>query len=438
MISNPEQCFVWVWLPGETEPVVAGVLARDEKRFVFRYGRSYLARSNAIALNKRELPLGAEIINPIEPMILPSSIRDGSPDAWGRRVIMNRIFGKQGSDGHYADLDEMTYLLQSGSDRIGGLDFQESATTYVPRVSRAATLEELLEAASLVERGVPLSPELDQALNHGTSIGGARPKALIESAGAKYVAKFSASNDRVNVVKGEFVTMRLAALCGMDVAPVKLAHALGKDILLIERFDREHTQSGWTRKIMTSALTLFGLDEMLARYCSYELLTDIIRADFANPKRDLRELFSRLVFNILCSNTDDHGRNHAAFFDGKAYSLTPAYDICPQARTGTEASQAMRIIGGNNLSRLDVCLSAREKFLLSKADAASIIEHQLQVIGEAWKGVVQEAGLSPVDLRILETTQMLHPYAFEGLSGSFEKLSILGRSIKSNFASVGS
>ncbi|WP_163018965.1 HipA domain-containing protein, partial [Pseudomonas viridiflava] len=92
--------------------------------------------------------------------------------------------------------------------------------------------------------------------------------------------------------------------------------------------------------------------------------TDIVRADFFDPKHDLRELFSRLVFNILCSNTDDHGRNHAAFFDGKSYRLTPAYDICPQVRTGTEASQAMRILGANNQSRLAVCLEARKKLLL--------------------------------------------------------------------------
>lgn len=430
MISNPEQCFVWVWLPGGLEPVVAGVLARDQKRFVFRYGRSYLERQDAIPLNLKELPLGADVINPIDNMTLPSSIRDGSPDAWGRRVIMNRIFGKQDADGQYADLDEMTYLLESGSDRIGAFDFQASATEYVPRLSRAATLEELLEAASLVEKGVPLSPELDQALNHGTSIGGARPKALIEAAGAKFVAKFSASSDRVNVVKNEYIAMRLAAICGMDVAPVKLAHALGKDVLLIERFDRKAEGEGWTRKIMTSALTLFGLDEMLARYCSYEMLTDIIRADFSNPKRDLKELFSRLVFNILCSNTDDHGRNHAAFFDGKAYQLTPAYDICPQARTGTEASQAMRILGANNQSRLAVCIEAREKFLLGEKEALEIIEHQIRKIGQAWSDVCQEAEISTIDLTVLKSTQMLHPFAFDGLSGRASYLEELGREVR--------
>ncbi|WP_163030898.1 HipA domain-containing protein, partial [Pseudomonas viridiflava] len=100
----------------------------------------------------------------------------------------------------------------------------------------------------------------------------------------KYIAKFSASNDRVNVVKNEFIAMRLAEKCGIDVARVALEHALGKDVLLIERFDRQPLNGGWSRKIMASALTLFGLDEMLARYCSYELLTDIVRADFFDPK----------------------------------------------------------------------------------------------------------------------------------------------------------
>lgn len=435
MISNPDQCFVWVWLPEKLDPVVAGVLARDEKRFVFRYGRSYLERKDAIALSLKELPLGTGVLEPIDNMTLPSSIRDGSPDAWGRRVIMNRVFGKQNADGQYADLDEMTYLLESGSDRIGAFDFQASATEYVPRLSRAATLEELLEAASLVEKGIALTPELDQALNHGTSIGGARPKALIEAAGAKYVAKFSASNDRVNVVKNEFIAMRLAEKCGIDVARVALEQALGKDVLLIERFDRQPLNGGWSRKIMASALTLFGLDEMLARYCSYELLTDIVRADFFDPKHDLRELFSRLVFNILCSNTDDHGRNHAAFFDGKSYRLTPAYDICPQVRTGTEASQAMRILGANNQSRLAVCLEARTKFLLGEDEALAIIEHQIRTIGKEWAGVCDEAQISTIDKTVLRSTQMLHPYAFDGLSGSALYLEELGREIRKSLHS---
>ncbi|MGA8132963.1 MAG: type II toxin-antitoxin system HipA family toxin [Pseudomonas gingeri] len=422
MTSNTDQCFVWLWLPDETEPVVAGNLVRDKSRFVFVYGKSYLARKNAIALNLRELPLGTEVIEPIDSMTMPSSIRDGSPDAWGRRVIINRLYGKQGAAAYNQDLDELTYLMESGSDRIGALDFQTSATEFVPRNSRSATLDELMQAADLVDKGVPLPIDLDQALNHGTSIGGARPKALIESNGHKYVAKFSASNDQINVVKSEFIAMKLASLTGMNVAPVRIERVLGKDVLLIERFDRTATEKGWTRKIMASALTLFGLDEMLTRYCSYEQLTDIIRADFTDPKADLKELFSRLVFNILCSNTDDHGRNHAAFFDGKAYQLTPAYDICPQMRSGTEATQAMLILGNNNQSRLSVCLAAREKFLLEEAQALEIIEQQLEAIAIYWSSVCAESGISEIDLQVLKSRQMLNPYAFEGLSGNAERV----------------
>jgi hypothetical protein len=109
------------------------------------------------------------------------------------------------------------------------------------------------------------------------------------------------------------------------------------------RFDRVPKGDGWSRKAMVSALTLFGLDDMMARYASYETFAEIIRHRFTEPKATLTEVFSRLVFNILCGNTDDHARNHAAFWNGKELTLTPAYDICPQGRTGNEASQAMLI-----------------------------------------------------------------------------------------------
>ena len=136
------------------------------------------------------------------------------------------------------ELDELTYLLESGSDRIGALDFQRSPTEYVPRTAQNATLEELMESSDRVEKGVLLTPELDEALFHGSSIGGARPKALIQDQNRKYIAKFSSSTDLYSVVKAEFIAMRLAALAELNVAPVQLTKAAGNDVLLIERFDR--------------------------------------------------------------------------------------------------------------------------------------------------------------------------------------------------------
>jgi serine/threonine-protein kinase HipA len=272
-------------------------------------------------------------------------------------------------------------------------------------------MEELIESAERVEKGVPLTPELDQALLHGSSIGGARPKALIQDQGKKYIAKFSSSSDLFSVVKAEFIAMRLGTLAGLNVAPVKLTSAANRDVLLVERFDRQPKDNEWTRKAMVSALTILGLDDMMARYASYEKLAEIIRHRFTDPKNTLKELFSRLVFNILCGNTDDHARNHSAFWNGTELTLTPAYDICPQGRTGNEASQAMRISGTNNLSQLKLCLEAANNFHLSDEDARAIIGHLMETIEQNWKTVCDEAELSEVDRSLLWGRQFLNPYS---------------------------
>lgn len=410
-----DEAYVWIWPPGETQPVVAGLIARQrDGRLMFNYGRSYLARRDAISIYEPELPLRAGEIPLHDNMQMPSCIRDASPDAWGRRVIINRTLGLRGQQADNIDLDELTYLMESGSDRIGALDFQSSATLYEPRQRQNATLDELIQSAERVEQGVPLSPDLDVALQHGTSLGGARPKALIEDGGRKFIAKFSASGDLYNVVKAEFVAMRLAARIGLNVASVSLTRGLGKDVLLIERFDRTHVAGGWARRAQVSALTLLELDENEARYASYEDLATLIRHRFTDPKKTLKELFGRIVFNILSGNTDDHARNHAAFWDGKTLSLTPAYDICPQGRTGGEATQAMLIVGNQRLSRLTLCLEAAPNFLLAPDHARTIIASQLSGIRAHWADVCDEAGLSEVDRAYLWGRQFLNPFALEG------------------------
>jgi len=418
MTSKAEkEAFVWIWLPNETEPVVAGRLEADNGNIMFNYGKSYLNRvSNskpAIAIYEPELPLKAGLLPLPEGLTMPGCIRDAAPDAWGRRVIINKKLGLKGANTDTAELDELTYLLESGSDRIGALDFQRSPTEYVPRSVNNVTMEELIESAKRVEEGVPLTPELDQALFHGSAIGGARPKALIQDRGKKYVAKFSSSTDLYSVVKAEFIAMRLAELAGLNVAPVKLVRAANKDVLLIERFDRVPKGDKWARKAMVSALTLFCLDDMMARYASYETLAEIIRHRFTKPKGTLKELFSRLIFNILCGNTDDHARNHAAFWDGKALTLTPAYDICPQGRTGNEASQAMLISGDNNLSQLKTCLQTANSYLLSEEEAQEIFGHLTAVIEQHWDFVCEEAELNEVDKNFLWRRQFLNPFSIE-------------------------
>jgi len=349
-------------------------------------------------------------------------IRDASPDAWGRRVLANKRLGRNRDEGGHADLDELAYLLESGSDRIGALDFQTSPATYAPRLAGNAPLHDLLEAAALVEQGKPLQSDLNMALQHGSSLGGARPKVLLEAEERKYIAKFPAAADIRNVVKAEFVAMRLAAEAGLDVAPVRLTSALGKDVLLVERFDRVKSETGWQRKPLVSALTLLSLDEMMARYASYEMLAEIVRHRFIAPMKALRELFSRIVFNIVCGNTDDHARNHSAFWNGDRPSLTPAYDICPQIRTGREASQAMTIHGSENASRFAVCLEAAPAFMLDAESAKTLIIRQISAVQERWPAVCDEAALSDAERLQMWRRQFLNPFAFDNAPAEIRAL----------------
>jgi serine/threonine-protein kinase HipA len=412
--ARATEAFVWIWLPGELQPVIAGRVALEGGIYSFNYGRSYLERSKAITIYSPELPLVRGRITPDAPLEIAGCLRDGAPDAWGRRVIINRLTGLSGEAAHKVEFSELTFMLNSGSDRIGALDFQESSDIYQPREPENATIEDLQEAAGKVERGEPIPQALDKALFHGSSIGGARPKALVQNDSEKFIAKFSATNDSMTVVKAEYVAMRMAAKIGLNVAPVRLTKANGKDVLLVRRFDRVWNGTGWTRRAVISALTMLGLSEMQARYASYIDLAQMVRARFTDPQSTLTELFGRMAFNVLTGNTDDHARNHAAFWDGTSLTLTEAYDICPQPRTGREANQAMLVNGEDKRSLLETCRLSASNFLVSNRDAREIINHQIEVITGSWSDICNEAELSDVERNFLWRRQFLNDYAFEG------------------------
>lgn len=407
-------CYVWRWLPGTIDPVVAGELQSDERGHqMFVYGRSYLERNNAEPIYEAELPLRPGAHEPVDGLDHFACLRDAAPDAWGRRVIENRLFGRKMVDPR-ATVDESTYLLHSGSDRTGALDFQESASVYVPRDLSTASLDELYKAAELLATDQPIPPELEEALNHGTSIGGARPKATITGENAKYVAKFSVSTDTFPIVQAEFVAMTLAARLGLDVAKVSLDKVAGKDVLLVERFDRYLSAAGWCRRSLVSALTVLGLDEKWAREATYPDMVDQVRMHGLNFKKDATELFSRIVFNVLMGNTDDHARNHSFFVEGKTIRLTPAYDITPFPRAGGEASHGMKITQQSNLSRIHLCLGTAKEFGLSEEEARAIVEAQILGITENFDGLCEEIGMTPTTVSQLRRRAVLNPDIFSG------------------------
>jgi serine/threonine-protein kinase HipA len=412
--NRSQQAYVWTWLPGATEPVVAGVLAEAGDIVTFTYGQSYLRSEHALPLYLPELPLQTGVQAPqVGP--IAAVIDDATPDAWGMRVILAKLVGRGADD--VTQLSRLTYLLQSGSDRIGNLDFQSSAESYVPRGGEPATLEQLVRAAELIEEGQPLPPDLDQALMHGSSIGGARPKATLVDGQRSLIAKFSSASDNYPVVRGEFLAMTLARKAGLNVANVDLTQSMGRDVLLIDRFDRS---GDGTRRAMVSALTILSLSETTALFASsYALLADEIRRRFTDSEKTLRELFTRITFNILIGNTDDHPRNHAAFWDGTSeqLTLTPAYDLTPILRRTGEASQLMAIgRDGWRLSLLAGCIERSEVYHLSEEEAREIVETNITAITENWLDTCEQAGLSTNDRRVFAGAAIFNPYVFTGYS----------------------
>jgi serine/threonine-protein kinase HipA len=415
--SAIKNLFVWTWLPGALDPVVVGVLTPTQQKVAgeialsFTYAKSYQLLPEAISLFPAELPLQNEPLDPSNPLpgrsalALHGAIRDCAPDAWGRRIINQRL----GVDSKIY-LDEITYLANSGGNRIGALDFQNSSKMYVPR-GEAATLEQLLNAAEYIEAGTDLPEELRAAAEHGTSIGGATPKALLSDGRKELIAKFSSSTDDRPVIQAEDVATFIAAQVGIQVANSEIRTVSGKKVLLLERFDRTTTGS---RKQMLSALTILGKSEFESRYSSYSEIADAIRlGPWAQVSKTLRELFNRLVFNVCIGNTDDHLRNHAAFWDGSVLLLTPAFDLTPQRRSGETATHAIAITGdGRRESQLQNCLTAAPAFGLTETEAKEMIDHVLFTIRQSWKAATDHAQLGKRDAEMLWGREFLNPYIF--------------------------
>ena len=408
--SSPRRAFVWVWLPGQSDPVVAGAVQADGAELVFAYGKSYLARRDAISLQpptterSAGLPLMAGTQRPPEGLDAHGVIRDAAPDSWGQQVILRRRVGRDAKD--TGELPLMTYLLESGSNRIGGLDVQTRSDVYVPRVTHGS-LDELVEAGDRLARGLAFTPELDDALTYGSSVGGARPKALLTDGDKDLIAKFSVSTDAYPWMQAEALGMELARRCGVRVAPTRLIRAAGRDVLLVERFDRPPDA---TRRHVLSALTLLGLHEMAARHATYTELVDQIRLHFINPEATLQELFRRIVVNVILGNTDDHARNHAAFWDGNHLELTPAYDICPQPRSTGEAFLAMTYgPDGERRARLAACVHAADIYGYTRAQAADLIEECVTTVRTQYRDACDDLGVTAAVRDRLWEREILNP-----------------------------
>lgn len=420
MISERE-CYVYIVLPGETEFVTAARFTVTQNRNgepigTLVYGKNYLQRSNAVELDPVESRLSDKPYQTARMQGFFGAIRDAMPDFWGRRVIERNV-GKVG-------LEEFDYLLYGADDRAGALGFGLNREPPAPRreFNRVLDLETLqrMAEALLNDKTEAISNHADarqvqELLLEGTSMGGARPKVVVEDGDCLWIAKFSTPQDRWNHPRVEHAFLRLANACGLDVADSKLVTVGGKDVLLVRRFDRDKTDSGYRRHRMVSALTLLRSEDTPAakKDWSYLLLADEIRRTSNSPEVDLSELFKRMCFNAMVSNLDDHPRNHALLAKHKGWRLSPAYDLTPTVSIAQDSRfLAMECGLMGRLANMKNLLSACERFLLNEEQAKHIIDGMVQTIREEWDSYLRRVGVSEADCKIISNARLYEGFFY--------------------------
>jgi serine/threonine-protein kinase HipA len=394
------ECFVYIVLPGDTAFVTAGRFRVEPTRTFlpvgrFVYGRSYLARKDAVELDPVELRLAARGFETARMGGFFGAIRDAMPDSWGRRVIEKQWGQPQ--------LDEFDYLMQGADDRAGALGFGLNVTPPAPRrrFNRTLDLARLQAAADAVVADDPAAggsarAQVRELLLLGTSMGGARPKAVVRDGHTLWLAKFSRRDDRWNQPRVEHALLLLALACGLNTPESRLERVGRRDVLLVRRFDREWGGGGFHRHRMASALTLLRADDSAtdrARW-SYLLLADEVRRASADPKEDLRELFGRLCFNAAISNLDDHPRNHAMLAKGNAWRLSPAYDLTPTPVAASDRHLGMVCGPAGRIARKANLLGGSGRFLLGEAEAAAIFGRVVDTVRGSWRASLRRAGVS--------------------------------------------
>jgi serine/threonine-protein kinase HipA len=419
------ECYVYIQLPGTAEVVTCGRFVREELpaggavgRFI--YGRSYLQRTDAVALDPFQLPLRQGWQETAKLNGVFGAIRDAAPDGWGQYVI-ERSLGR-------TDLTIVDFLLQSPEDRVGALSFGLSPQPPAPvrTFNRVVRLAELLEIAEIIEAGQgsaapsgPAAEQIRQLLAQGSSaLGGARPKNVVEDDEGLWVAKFPSRGDHWDNAAVEAAMLDLARACDIQAPPARVERVGDKQVLLVKRFDRERlgdVDAPYIRYRMVSALTVLAAEESATdrRNWSYVLLADELQRWSMRSVEDKRELFRRMVLNALVSNLDDHPRNHAFIAPRAEFRLAPAYDITPSPVHGIERRDLAMVCGsyGRAATRANL-ISEAPHFAVDRAEADRVITEMKGRVATRWEADVRRNGGSVDDCEAVRRAFLYEGFEF--------------------------
>ena len=422
-MTSERECYVYIVPPGATEFVTAGrfrVSPTPDGEAVgeFVYGRRYLERDDAVELDPVDLRLRRGPYETARMEGFFGAIRDSMPDFWGRRII-------ERNTGH-TQLEEFDYLMQGPDDRAGALGFGLNVEPPAPRrkFNRTLDLERLLVTADAIIKDEPdiagsAAGQVEALMLLGTSMGGARPKAVVQHEQDLWLAKFSRQDDRWNHPRVEHGLLKLAEACNLTVADSEITTVAGRDVLLVRRFDRDRMKGGYRRYRMVSALTLLQIDDdPTARTdWSYILLADELRRVSAEPAADLRELFGRMCFNAAVSNLDDHPRNHAILAKERDWRLSPAFDLIPSPVIAIDRRDlAMRCGRFGRYVNRENLLSEQGRFLLSKTEATVLLDGIVETVRSQWRPVMRLAGVSEADCEAIAGAFLYDGFFYEDVA----------------------
>ena len=403
MVSKEKTIFVYDDFSMQN-PALMGILyvnsLKGGESYSFEYDKEWLKKTSLkitldpelMPYSGRQYPFGKTIFG---------LFSDSSPDRWGR-VLMNKreriLAGKEGRKP--AKLYDSDYLLGVYDEtRLGGIRFKtepngaflsDDKETAAPPWASLRTLEEA--SRNFENEDTALSEKwLNQLIRPGSSLGGARPKAtVIDPKEQLWIAKFPSKNDENDSGAWEMVTHDLAEICGLHVPEAKLEKFsnLGSTYL-VKRFDRILNK----RVHFASAMTLLGKTDGASAEdgTSYLDIAAFIKSYGAQPKRDLIELWKRIVFYMAVSNTDDHLRNHAFIFAENGWRLSPLYDVNP-VPYGDELS--LNVDEEDNSINIDLAIQTAVRFGISEADAMTYAKNILSLVQENWEKRATAYGLS--------------------------------------------